>query len=105
MDSSPPGSSVHGMLQARILEWVAMPSSRGASQPKDQTLVSYVSCIVRRVLYSSATWEASLFCVISQISLCLPFTGRHVIALSAHLDNPTPSPHLKGLAWITCFAI
>ena len=33
MDCSPPGSSVHGILQARILEWVAMPSSRGSSQP------------------------------------------------------------------------
>ena len=34
-DCSPPGSSVHGLLQARILEWVAMPSSRGSSQPRD----------------------------------------------------------------------
>ena len=33
MDCRPPGSSVHGVLQARILEWVAMPSSRGSSQP------------------------------------------------------------------------
>ena len=40
MDGSPPGSSVHGILQARILEWVAMPSSRGSSQPRDQTQVS-----------------------------------------------------------------
>ena len=36
MDCSPPGSSVHGILQAGILEWVAMSSSRGSSQPKDQ---------------------------------------------------------------------
>ena len=35
MDCSPPGSSVHGILQARILEWVAMSSSRGSSQPRD----------------------------------------------------------------------
>ena len=35
MDCSPPGSSVHGILQARTLEWVAMPSSRGSSQPRD----------------------------------------------------------------------
>ena len=35
---SPPGSSVHGILQARILEWVAMLSSRGSSRPRDQTL-------------------------------------------------------------------
>ena len=37
MDCSPPGSSVHGILQARILEWVAMPSSRGLSGPRDRT--------------------------------------------------------------------
>ena len=38
MDCSPIGSSVHGILQARILEWVAMPSSRGSSPLRDQTL-------------------------------------------------------------------
>ena len=42
-DSSPPGSSIHGILQARLLEWVAMPSSRGSSQSRDPTSVSYVS--------------------------------------------------------------
>ena len=41
MDCSPAFSSVHGILQARILEWVAMPSSRGFSLPKDRTHVSY----------------------------------------------------------------
>ena len=41
VDCSPPGSSVHGILQSRILEWVAMPSSRGSSQPRDGTLFSY----------------------------------------------------------------
>ena len=40
MDCSPTGSSVHGILQARILEWVAIPFSRGSSRPKDQTQVS-----------------------------------------------------------------
>ena len=39
-DRSPPGSSVHGVLQARILEWVATLCSRGSSQPRDQTQVS-----------------------------------------------------------------
>ena len=37
MDCSPPGSSVHEILQAKILEWVAVPSSRGSSQPRDRT--------------------------------------------------------------------
>ena len=46
MDCSLPGSSIHGILQARILEWVAMPSSRGSSWPRDQTWVSWFSCIV-----------------------------------------------------------
>ena len=45
MDCSPPGSSAHGILQARILEWVAMPSSRGSSPLMDQT---WVSCIAGR---------------------------------------------------------
>ena len=45
MDCSPPGSSVHGILQARILEWVVLPSSRGTSPPRDQTCVSQASCI------------------------------------------------------------
>ena len=44
-DCSPPGSSVHGILQARILEWVAMPSSRGSSQPRNRI---QVSCIAGR---------------------------------------------------------
>ena len=43
MDDSPSGPSIHGILQARILEWVAIPFCRGSSQPKDQT---WVSCIV-----------------------------------------------------------
>ena len=42
MDCSPPGSPVHEILQARILEWVAIPFSKGSSQPSDQT---WISCI------------------------------------------------------------
>ena len=53
MDRSLPGSSVHGILQARILEWVAMPSSKGSSQPRDRTQVSYISCISKQVLTTS----------------------------------------------------
>ena len=44
------GSSVHGILQARMLEWVAMPSARESSQPKDRTPLSYESCFGRQVL-------------------------------------------------------
>ena len=47
-DHSPGGSSVHGVLQARKMEWVSMPSSRGSSQPRDWTSVFLISCVVGR---------------------------------------------------------
>ena len=50
-DCGPPGSFVHGILHERTLEWVAMSSSRGFSQPRVWTCLSYVSSIGRRVLY------------------------------------------------------
>ena len=50
-----PGSSVHGIFQARILEQVAIPFSRGSSCPRDWTCIS---CIGRWILYHGATWEA-----------------------------------------------
>ena len=46
-DCSPPGSAVHGILQAGILEWVAIPFSRGSSWPRDQTRFFCVFCIGR----------------------------------------------------------
>ena len=51
MNCSRPGSSVHGILQAEILERVSMPFSMGSSQPRDRTHFSYVSCMGRWVLY------------------------------------------------------
>ena len=78
-DCSPPGSSVHGILQARILEWVAISSSRGSSQPRDQTRVSCASCIGRQILYHCVPWEAwqqsreleaHPFCYWSSFPLC-----------------------------------
>ena len=51
VDCSPPGSSVRGIPQGRILAWVPMPSSWGSSWPRDWTQVFYVSCIGRWVLY------------------------------------------------------
>ena len=58
VDCSPPGSSVRGVLPARILEWVAMISSRGSSQPRDWTCITCVSCTVVRFFTHWATWEA-----------------------------------------------
>ena len=55
MDYNPPGSSVHGILQARILGWVAIPFSRGSSQPRDWTQVSQIA---GKFFTIWATWEA-----------------------------------------------
>ena len=46
IDCSPPDFSVHGILQARILEWVAMPSSRASSRPREKTRISCIVCLV-----------------------------------------------------------
>jgi len=50
MDCSPPGSSVHGILQASILEWVASPFSRGSSRTRNQTHISRIAGRLRRNL-------------------------------------------------------
>ena len=60
MDCGLPGSSIHGILQARILEWVAVPSSRGSSWRRDWTR-PHVSWIAGRFFTTSATWEAFLY--------------------------------------------
>ena len=60
MDCSPPTSSIHGMFQARILEWVTFSSSRGSSRPMDPIHVSCISCMSRQILYHWATWETCL---------------------------------------------
>ena len=63
MDCSPPGSSVHGISQARILEWIAISFSRGSSQPKDQVTVSCVSGIAGRFLEKRLA-----YCTLSEVN-------------------------------------
>ena len=60
-----PGSSVHEILQAGILEWIAISSSKGSFLPRDQTCISYVSCIGRWILHHCTTWEAQTHCYMS----------------------------------------
>ena len=69
MDCSPPGSSVRGILQVRILELVFIPCSRGSSQPRNQT---QLSCIAGRFSTVSATAEALLPNFTHLFSSCLP---------------------------------
>ena len=77
MDCSWPGSSVHGNFQTRIVEWVAISSSRGSSWSKDQTHISWISCTDRQILYHWATSEAciSYMCIYIPSLLNLPPTS------------------------------
>ena len=58
MDHSLPDSSAHGILRAQLQERVAISSSRGSSQLRDGTWVSYVSCTGRQIFTTSDIWEA-----------------------------------------------
>ena len=70
MDCSPPGSSVHGISQARILEWIAISSSRGSSWPRAWT---QVSCIGRGILYSLSHHGSTYYLLRIQQILCSSF--------------------------------
>ena len=70
-----PGSSVHGILQARILEWVAMPSSRGSSWPRDRTCISFDSSIADGFLNSWATRETPCMCTHTHFGVLRPCPG------------------------------
>ena len=68
MDCSPPGSSVHGISQARVLKGIAISFSRASFQPRDQ---SHISCVGRWILYHWATWW---WCSVTEsyVTLCNP---------------------------------
>ena len=86
MDYSPPGSSIHGISQARTLEWVATSSSRGSSWPRDWTYVSCVSCIAGD--YLSLSMEITVQFSHSAMSDSLwPHELQH-----ARLPCPSPTP-------------
>ena len=57
MDWNPPGSSVRGISQARVLEWAAISSTTGTSWPRDRTHVYYVSCIAADSLSTELSWK------------------------------------------------
>ena len=89
MDCSPPGSSVHGILQVRILEWVAMPSSRRSSQPRDRTQMSHVSCIGSRFFTTSSIWKAQFSSVHFSRSVVSNSLWPHGLQ---YARPPCPSP-------------
>ena len=91
-DCSPPHSSIHGILQARTLEWVTISSSKGSSWPRDGTHVSYVFCIDRRILYHWASLEALLTC--TPVS-SLPSPPEH----SLHRGRSSPHSQSRLQGW------
>ena len=88
MDCSPPGSSVHWVSQARILEWVAISFSRGSSQFRNQT---HVSCIACRFFTDWTTREAALYSLVISIWVW--------ISLKNSLNWATPSSGVYGCFW------
>ena len=63
MDCGPPGSPVHRILQARILDWVAMPSSRGSFQPRIEPASLMSPALARGFFTTNATCEAPMLCI------------------------------------------
>ena len=85
MDYSPPGSSVPGILQARILQWVAISSSRGSSRPRDGACFFCLSCIGRQILYCWVTWKPSLYMYLRPDSKDLEYKDTSQIGLGSTL--------------------
>ena len=78
VDYSPPGSSAHGIFQARMLEWVAISSSRGSSQPRDLTCVSCISCPAVRLFYHWATGASLTYVDSNLFNLSTSYILSHV---------------------------
>ena len=111
MGCSPPGSSIHEILQARILEWVTMPSSRGSSQPRDQT---QVSCIAGRFFTTGLPGKTSHFhamCLVMSESLQPPelppgyslhgiFQARILEWVTIPFSRGSSQP--RNCTWVSC---
>ena len=118
MDCSPPGSRVHGILQARILKWIAIPFSRGSSQPRDWT---QVSCIAGGFFTIWDTREASVmpinpflpqwsklrfnFCIYSILhihALLLCYLSLPCICPKLLLSRAISNPLIFKSHWLFC---
>ena len=101
VDCCPPSSSVHGILQARILEWVAISFSKGSSRPRDQTQVSNIAgrrfnlCTTKKALKYKNTVSGGQWFTPSlphthhscQVSLCVPSSGPDPMGTSPHISG------------------
>ena len=111
VDCSPPGSSVHGILQARRLEWVAMPSSRGSSQPKDRTHISCSSPIAGEFFTTKPPGKPPG----TECLLHIQFCDRHLMVMTKAVHraavtrfqeqlwaSPTKQPLFKFSVCVIC---
>ena len=102
MDCSPPGSSVHGILQARILEWVSMPSSTGPSWPRDQTTSPESSALAGRVMTAAPPGKSQVS--ISFSKKCeTPMPSAHPASDNAMKSPSTRCPTLWSVGWVTSY--
>ena len=120
LDCSPPGSSVHGICQARILEWVAIPFSKGSSQSRDQIHLSCIFRIGRQILYNLShqgsppgykhTYKCTLTCRHTQLPPDLPLCRNllglpHRAVLQSYMKVILGTRHQQPLCpehYITC---
>ena len=94
MDYYRPGPSVHGIFQTRILKWVAISFCRGSSRSRDQTSISWVSCIGTQILYH-CTWEAN-----TTVKHFIPQEKKKIYYLDSLLSKQTaPDMSLPNKGW------
>ena len=117
MDCSLPGSSVHGIFQARILEQVVIASFQRSSWPRDDwTFVFCVSCIGRQILYYCATWEAHLSNIQAQSWIFGKWNSRNpslvvvvvvvfVVVVQSLVMSESLRPHELQHARLPCFLL
>ena len=111
MECSLPGSCVHGILQARILEWVAISFSRGSSRLWVQTHASCTSCTGKWILYHCTTWKAQELEVLV-IQSCLTDCSSPGPPVHGILKNMALGSHslpqgiflAQGLNQVSCIA-
>ena len=105
-DCSPPGFSAHGILQTRILEWIAIPFSRGSSQPRDRTLISFIAgrfftlwAIGKSRYYQLQTGSSKEYCQRQQQGhLLLPLRRLNPVLLQLLTFNTS----WRSSGWMRC---
>ena len=116
IDCGPPGSSVHGILQARILEWDAVSYARGSSWPKDRTCVFCVSCIDRWILYHQRhqfrgfldkpnSDEREGTEIIDVAVYSFSHKDLTALALTAFLESESLDASCLFLTWVLCLEV